>query len=48
MMTEGEVKPELAYINVDGKERLMQETEGQYTYTFKAPEESKEFYFSAN
>ncbi|MEY8020387.1 DUF4175 family protein [Muriicola sp. SD30] len=48
LMTEGEVKPELAYINVDGKGRLMQEVNGQYTYTFKAPEQSKEFYFTAN
>ncbi|QBA65378.1 hypothetical protein [Muriicola soli] len=48
VMTEGEVKPELAYIVVDGKKRLMQESNGQYNYTFNAPQGAQEFYFTAN
>ncbi|MBT8282217.1 MAG: hypothetical protein KJO86_00645 [Muriicola sp.] len=48
VLTEGEVKPELAYIVFDGKERLMQETNGQYNYTFNAPDGTQEFYFTAN
>ncbi|GGD50120.1 DUF4175 family protein [Muriicola marianensis] len=46
--TEGDIKPEYASIVVDGKERMMLEEDGQFVYTFTAPEGSQEFYLTAN
>ena len=46
--TEGEMQPDIAYIVIDGKERLLQKTNGQFSYTFRAPIQSQDFYLSAN
>ncbi len=46
--TEGEIQPDIAYIVIDGKERLLQKTNGQFSYTFRAPIQSQDFYLSAN
>ena len=48
LITEGKIKPEKVSIVIDGKELLMQETNGQFQYTFQAPLESSSFYFTAN
>ncbi len=45
---EGEVQPEVAYIVLDGKERLLQQDNGQFSYTFKAPIQTQDFYLTAN
>ena len=46
--TKGEVKPENVFITIDGKEILLQEENGFYTYTFSPPIKSTEFHFRAN
>lgn len=48
LITEGKVKPENVVVVIDGKELLMQESNGQFQFTFQAPLESTDFYFSAN
>lgn len=48
VVTEGEVKPEMVYINVDGKKLVLQETNGIYTYNFTPPLVNISFNFSAN
>ncbi|WP_373017278.1 DUF4175 family protein [Muriicola sp.] len=46
--TEGDIKPEYTQIIIEGIERMMQEEDGQFVYTFTAPEGHQEFYFTAN
>lgn len=46
--TEGEIQPDIAFIVIDGKEQLLQKTGGQFSYTFRAPIQSQDFYLSAN
>ena len=46
--TEGDLQPDIAYIVIDGKERLLQKSNGQFSYTFRAPIQSQDFYLSAN
>jgi len=45
--TEGEIQPETAYIVIDGKERLLEKNNDQFSYTFIAPIQSQEFYIKA-
>ncbi len=48
LITEGKVRPENVAVVIDGNELLMQEVDGQFQFTFQAPFNSTEFYFSAN
>ena len=48
LITEGKVKPENVVVVMDGRELLMQEANGKFQFTFQAPLESTDFYFSAN
>lgn len=45
---EGEVQPEVVYIDVDGKQLQMQRQNGTYGYTFSPPLQSTDFFFQAN
>lgn len=45
---EGEVQPEVVYIEVDGKQLQLQRQNGTYRYTFSPPFRSTEFFFLAN
>lgn len=46
--TEGLVQPEEVFLVVDGKDMLLQRNTNEFTYTFKAPLQSVNFYFKAN
>lgn len=46
--TEGTVRPEGVSIVIDGREFLLQESNGRYSYTFKPPLQNTDFYFAAN
>ncbi|WP_419213197.1 hypothetical protein ACNR9Q_03360 [Maribacter sp. X9] len=46
--TKGSVKPENVFIYIDGKEILLQQENGFYTYTFSPPIKSTNFNFRAN
>tara|TARA_R110002049_G_scaffold50539_18_gene143474 strand:+ start:2252 stop:5608 length:3357 start_codon:yes stop_codon:yes gene_type:complete len=46
--THGAYKPENVFIVVEGREMLLEHTDGFYEYTFSSPEESTSFYFLAN
>ena len=48
LVTEGKIKPENVSIVMEGKELLMQESDGKFQFTFDAPLKSTDFYFSAN
>ncbi len=46
--TEGELQPEVAYIVIEGNERLLQKDNGQFSFTFRAPIQSLDFYIKGN
>jgi len=46
--TVGEVQPEAVFIEINGKESLLQKQNGQYQYTFTPPLKSTDFTFLAN
>ncbi|WP_411029378.1 DUF4175 family protein [Spongiimicrobium sp. 3-5] len=46
--TVGEVKPEDVYLVMNGKEFLLQQQAGLYSYTLAPPLKNTEFYFKAN
>ena len=46
--TKGTIKPENVYIQVDGKEILLQQENGIYQYTFSPPVTTTQFNFTAN
>ncbi len=46
--TQGNMRPEDMYINLNGETLLMQKRKGTFEYNFEAPVESAEFYFSSN
>ena len=46
--TEGLVQPEEVFLVVDGNDMLLQRDKDAFTYTFKAPLRSANFYFRAN
>ncbi|MBU3026709.1 cell envelope integrity protein TolA [Zobellia galactanivorans] len=48
VMTKGEVRPEMVYIEIDGKQSVLQEFGGRYQYTFDAPVGDMSFAFTAN
>ncbi len=48
VFTEGEVKPEEVYIDIEGTSSLLQKQNGRYLYTFTPPLKRTEFAFSAN
>lgn len=48
LITEGKIKPEEIFIVVEGKEFLLQENSGRYSYTFTPPLITTDFYFVAN
>ena len=48
LTTEGKIKPEEIFIVIEGKEFLLQEDNGRYTYTFTPPLITTVFYFVAN
>lgn len=45
---EGEVQPEVVYIDVEGKQLQLQRQDGTYRYTFSPPLQSTDFFFLAN
>jgi len=48
VLTEGKVQPEAVYVNLNGKQALLQKQNGRYQYTFTPPLTRTEFYFEAN
>ena len=48
VVTEGEVQPESVYIDIEGKQILIQKQNGRYRYTFTPPLQSTDFFFVAN
>jgi len=46
--TVGEVQPDAVFIEMNGKESLLQKLNGRYQYTFTPPLESTDFVFVAN
>lgn len=48
LTTEGKIKPEEIFIVIEGKEFLLQEDNGRYSYTFTPPLITTDFYFVAN
>ncbi|MEO1011966.1 MAG: hypothetical protein AAFX53_11715, partial [Bacteroidota bacterium] len=48
MGTEGKVRPENAYIVMEGKEFLLRKREDIFEYTFEVPLMDTDFYFTAN
>ncbi len=48
VVTDGEVNPEMVYIDIKGKKLLLQESNGIYTHKFVPPLENTKFRFSAN
>ncbi|MGB6153468.1 MAG: DUF4175 family protein, partial [Pricia sp.] len=48
VITEGEVQPEAVYIDVNGKQSLLQKLNGRYQYAFAPPLTSTDFSFVAN
>lgn len=48
VVTEGRVRPEQVYIEIEGKPILLQKQNGRYQYTFTPPLKSIEFNFTAN
>jgi len=45
---EGDVRPEIVFIEIGGKRLQLQEQNGSYQYTLSPPLESTEFFFTAN
>ena len=48
VQTEGTVQPEEVFLVVDGNDMLLQRDANSFTYTFRAPLQSVNFYFKAN
>jgi len=48
VFTKGEVKPENVYIEIDGKQMLLQKNNGLYEYVFTPPISTTNFKFKAN
>ena len=48
LVTEGKLRPENMAVVIDGKQLVMQESNGKFQYTLQAPLQSSNFYFSAN
>lgn len=46
--TEGNVRPDVVFITVDDKKRVLQEHNGVFRYTLTPPMESADFFFQAN
>lgn len=46
--TRGSIRPEHVFINVLGEDRLLQENNGVYQFSFKPPLKSLDFFFKAN
>ena len=48
LTTVGELRPDAVFINIDGKESILQQENGIYQYTFTPPLKQTDFHFSAN
>ena len=48
VITVGEVQPESVFIEINGRESLLQKLNGQYQYTFTPPLKATDFVFLAN
>ena len=47
-ITVGDLQPEAVFIDVDGKQSLLQKYNGQYQYTFSPPLSTVNFFFTGN